>query len=184
MQVRNTCRHDERLGSGGLPTESRHDLEWLLEEAEMRGLPSGKFTRMIAKSLVITAIRRFERKFPECIVEQEVRTVDRRSRESASRSCSAGRNDSFRRCETRTTRNCRADPRSDDRLLRKTCEQARFAHRGPPILIRYEHRVLRKSLKNLQPKRLALAHNSGKSDLHECKELEGSPKLDWTASMK
>ena len=40
-------------------------VEWLLEEAELRGLPSGKFTRIIAKSLVITAIRRFERKFPD-----------------------------------------------------------------------------------------------------------------------
>jgi hypothetical protein len=40
-------------------------VEWLLEEAELRGLPHGKFTRTVAKSLVLTAIRRFERKFPD-----------------------------------------------------------------------------------------------------------------------
>ena len=40
-------------------------IEWLLEEAQLRGLPHGKFTRTIAKSLVLTAIRRFERKFPD-----------------------------------------------------------------------------------------------------------------------
>ena len=39
-------------------------VDWLLEEAELRGLPNGKFTRLVAKSLVTTAIRRFERKFP------------------------------------------------------------------------------------------------------------------------
>jgi len=40
-------------------------VDWLLEEAELRGLPHGQFTRTVAKSLVLTAIRRFERKFPD-----------------------------------------------------------------------------------------------------------------------
>jgi hypothetical protein len=40
-------------------------VDWLMEEAELRGLPHGKFTRIIARSLVLTAIRRFERKFPD-----------------------------------------------------------------------------------------------------------------------
>ena len=40
-------------------------VDWLMEEAELRGLPNGKFTRIIAQSLVTTAIRRFERKFPD-----------------------------------------------------------------------------------------------------------------------
>lgn len=40
-------------------------VEWLMEEAVLRGLPHGKFTRVIARSLVLTAIRRFERKFPD-----------------------------------------------------------------------------------------------------------------------
>jgi|694.fasta_scaffold44936_3 hypothetical protein len=31
-------------------------IEWLLEEAQLRGLPHGKFTRTIAKSLVLTAL--------------------------------------------------------------------------------------------------------------------------------
>ena len=39
--------------------------DWLLEEAEARGLPHGRFTRTIAKSLVTTAIRRFQKKFPD-----------------------------------------------------------------------------------------------------------------------
>ncbi len=33
--------------------------DWLLEEAALRGLPHGKFTRVVAKSLVQTAIRKF-----------------------------------------------------------------------------------------------------------------------------
>ena len=36
-------------------------VDWLMEEAELRGLPSGKFTRIIAQSLVTTAIRRGEK---------------------------------------------------------------------------------------------------------------------------
>lgn len=40
-------------------------VEWLMEEAQLRGLPHGRFTRIIARSLVVTAIRRFERKFPD-----------------------------------------------------------------------------------------------------------------------
>ncbi|QDT10741.1 hypothetical protein [Planctomycetes bacterium K23_9] len=39
--------------------------EWLLEEAQARGLPHGRFTATIARSLVKTAIRKYERKFPE-----------------------------------------------------------------------------------------------------------------------
>ena len=39
--------------------------DWLLEEAQARGLPHGKFTRIVAKSLVQTAIRKFQRKFPD-----------------------------------------------------------------------------------------------------------------------
>lgn len=39
--------------------------DWLLEEAELRGMPHGKFTRVIAKSLVQTAVRKFQRKFPD-----------------------------------------------------------------------------------------------------------------------
>lgn len=51
-------------------------VEWLLEEAELRGLPSGKFTRIIAKSLVVTAIRRFERKFPDGAPEPNDDDID------------------------------------------------------------------------------------------------------------
>ena len=40
-------------------------VDWLMEEAQARGLPHGRFTRVIAKSLVDTAIRRYERKFPD-----------------------------------------------------------------------------------------------------------------------
>ncbi|TWU39315.1 hypothetical protein [Novipirellula artificiosorum] len=38
---------------------------WLMEEAELRGLPHGSITRTAAKTLVSTAIRKFERKYPE-----------------------------------------------------------------------------------------------------------------------
>ena len=40
-------------------------VEWLMEEAQQRGMPHGKFSRVVAKSLVTTAIRRYERKFPD-----------------------------------------------------------------------------------------------------------------------
>jgi len=40
-------------------------IDWLLEEAQIRGLPHGKFTRVVARSLVHTAIGRFERKYPD-----------------------------------------------------------------------------------------------------------------------
>ncbi|GAA5509152.1 hypothetical protein [Novipirellula caenicola] len=39
--------------------------DWLLEEAQLRGMPHGRFTRVIAKSLVQTAVRKFLRKFPD-----------------------------------------------------------------------------------------------------------------------
>ena len=52
-------------GVEGCRTNLDTIIEWLLEEAQLRGLPHGKFTRTIAKSLVLTAIRRFERKFPD-----------------------------------------------------------------------------------------------------------------------
>jgi hypothetical protein len=45
--------------------------DWLLEEAEARGMPHGRFTRVVAKSLVQTAIRKFHRKFPEGAPEPE-----------------------------------------------------------------------------------------------------------------
>jgi len=40
-------------------------LDWLMEEAQERGLPHGRFTRVVARSLVDTAIRRYESKFPD-----------------------------------------------------------------------------------------------------------------------
>lgn len=40
-------------------------VEWLLEEAQARGLPHGRFTATVARSLVKTAIRKYERKFPD-----------------------------------------------------------------------------------------------------------------------
>ncbi len=36
-------------------------IEWLIEEAQIRGLPHGKFTRVVARQLVLTAIRKHER---------------------------------------------------------------------------------------------------------------------------
>ncbi|MDA8744807.1 hypothetical protein N9N28_09260 [Rubripirellula amarantea] len=45
--------------------------DWLLEEAEARGMPHGRFTRVVAKSLVQTAIRKFNRKFPDGAPEPE-----------------------------------------------------------------------------------------------------------------
>ncbi len=56
-------------GVEGCRTNLDTIIEWLLEEAQLRGLPNGKFTRTIAKSLVLTAIRRFERKFPDGALE-------------------------------------------------------------------------------------------------------------------
>jgi len=46
-------------------------LDWLMEEAQLRELPHGRFTRAIARSLVLTAIRRFERKYPDGPPEPE-----------------------------------------------------------------------------------------------------------------
>ena len=66
-----TCKCETRAetmndwGVEGCRTNLDTIIEWLLEEAQLRGLPHGKFTRTIAKSLVLTAIRRFERKFPD-----------------------------------------------------------------------------------------------------------------------
>ncbi|MEO1619342.1 MAG: hypothetical protein AAFV88_26140, partial [Planctomycetota bacterium] len=40
-------------------------VDWLLEEAQLRGLPHGRFTAAIARGLVNTAIRKYEQKFPE-----------------------------------------------------------------------------------------------------------------------
>ncbi len=66
-----TCKCETRAetmndwGVEGCRTNLDTIIEWLLEEAQLRGLPNGKFTRTIAKSLVLTAIRRFERKFPD-----------------------------------------------------------------------------------------------------------------------
>ncbi len=40
-------------------------LDWLMEEAQERRLPHGRFTRIVARSLVDTAIRRYESKFPD-----------------------------------------------------------------------------------------------------------------------
>ena len=66
-----TCKCETRAetmndwGVEGCRTNLDTIIEWLLEEAQLRGLPHGKFTRTIAKSLALTAIRRFERKFPD-----------------------------------------------------------------------------------------------------------------------
>lgn len=72
-----TCKCETRAeimndwGVEGCRTNLDTIIEWLLEEAQLRGpiitrkLAHGKFTRTIAKSLVLTAIRRFERKFPD-----------------------------------------------------------------------------------------------------------------------
>ncbi len=52
-------------GASGCRTNVDTIVDWLIEEAELRGLPHGQFTQVVAKSLVLTAIRRFERKFPD-----------------------------------------------------------------------------------------------------------------------
>ncbi len=58
-----TCKCETRAetmndwGVEGCRTNLDTIIEWLLEEAQLRGLPHGKFTRTIAKSLVLTAIR-------------------------------------------------------------------------------------------------------------------------------
>lgn len=46
-------------------------VDWLLEEAQIRGLPHGKFTRVVARSLVNTAIGRFERKYPDGVGDDD-----------------------------------------------------------------------------------------------------------------
>ncbi len=52
-------------GTDGCRQNFETIVDWLMEEAKLRGLPNGKFTRIIAQSLVTTAIRRFERKLPD-----------------------------------------------------------------------------------------------------------------------
>lgn len=60
--------HAETMNQWGADDCRRHLDEivgWLIEEAEARGLPHGRFTQKIARNLVVTAISRFERKFPD-----------------------------------------------------------------------------------------------------------------------
>ena len=54
-----------RWGAEGCRENLDTILDWLMEEAQLRELPHGRFTRAIARSLVLTAIRRFERKYPD-----------------------------------------------------------------------------------------------------------------------
>ena len=66
-----TCNCETRVdtmndwGAEGCRRNIDTIVDWLLEEAQVRGLPHGRFTATIARSLVNTAIRKFERKFPE-----------------------------------------------------------------------------------------------------------------------
>ena len=61
-----TCKCETRAetmndwGVEGCRTNLDTIIEWLSEEAQLRGLPHGKFTRTIANSLVLTAIHRFK----------------------------------------------------------------------------------------------------------------------------
>ena len=52
-------------GAAGCRENIETILDWLMEEAQERGLPHGRFTRVVARSLVDTAIRRYECKFPD-----------------------------------------------------------------------------------------------------------------------
>lgn len=67
----NSCQCEEHAalmnewGASGCRANQEIIIDWLLEEANHKGIPGGSITRRIAKSLVLTAIRRFERKFPD-----------------------------------------------------------------------------------------------------------------------
>ena len=61
------------LGAEGCKTYLTELTNGLLTEAAQRGMNHEDVTPAIAKSLILTAIRRFERKFPEGLIEQEVR---------------------------------------------------------------------------------------------------------------
>jgi hypothetical protein len=61
------------LGAEGCRTYLTELTNGLLTEAAQRGMNHEDVTPAIAKSLILTAIRRFERKFPEGLIEQEVR---------------------------------------------------------------------------------------------------------------
>jgi hypothetical protein len=61
------------LGAEGCRTDLIELTNGLLTEAAQRGMNHEDVTPAIAKSLIFTAIRRFERKFPEGLIEQEVR---------------------------------------------------------------------------------------------------------------
>ena len=66
-----TCNCETRVdtmndwGAEGCRRNFDTIVDWLLEEAQLRGLPHGRFTARIARGLVNTAIRKFEQKFPE-----------------------------------------------------------------------------------------------------------------------
>src|SRR6056297_3070678 len=66
-----TCNCETRVdtmndwGAEGCRRNIDTIVDWLLEEAQLRGLPHGRFTARIARGLVNTAIRKFEQKFPE-----------------------------------------------------------------------------------------------------------------------
>jgi hypothetical protein len=66
-----TCNCETRVdtmndwGADGCRRNIDTIVDWLLEEAQARGLPHGRFTATVARSLVSTAIRKYERKFPE-----------------------------------------------------------------------------------------------------------------------
>jgi hypothetical protein len=66
-----TCNCETRVdtmndwGAEGCRRNIDTIVDWLLEEAQVRGLPHGRFTATVARSLVKTAIRKYERKFPE-----------------------------------------------------------------------------------------------------------------------
>ena len=72
-----TCNCETRVdtmndwGAEGCRKNIDTITQWLLEEAKLRGLPHGRFTATIAKSLVNTAIRRFESKFPDGAPESD-----------------------------------------------------------------------------------------------------------------
>ena len=66
-----TCNCETRVGTmndwGAEGCRRNFDtiVDWLLEEAQLRGLPHGRFTARIARGLAGTAIRKYEQKFPE-----------------------------------------------------------------------------------------------------------------------
>ena len=66
-----TCNCETRVdtmndwGAEGCRRNIDTIVDWLLEEALLRGLPHGRFTAAIARGLVNTAIRKYEQKFPE-----------------------------------------------------------------------------------------------------------------------